>query len=197
MMKSTKLLAFMLLVCLLLTCTSCNIFNTDTSTTTDAPDTTTSPSSDTNDIDDGSSVNVIMLNDNHGILIEDNWNLDKIASGINYYDSIGETIKIANISEDEKKAQIEEVKKQLNEKRAQADELRKANFKKFEAVLTDKQKAELEKIKEENRQEFKKHKCTHRHHHKGDCRDKKNDCGCHKPVKQDCGCSLKDIPEKK
>ena len=96
MMKSTKLLAFMLLVCLLLTCTSCNIFNTDTSTTTDAPDTTTSPSSDTNDIDDGSSVNVIMLNDNHGILTEDNWNLDKIASGINYYDSIGETVKIAN-----------------------------------------------------------------------------------------------------
>lgn len=96
MMKSTKLLSLMLLICLLLTCTSCNIFNTDTSTTADTQNTTVSSAPDVDNNDSGSSVNVIMLNDNHGILTEDNWNLDKIASGINYYDSIGETVKIAN-----------------------------------------------------------------------------------------------------
>ena len=43
-----------------------------------------------------SLVNVIMLNDNHGILNEEKGNLNKIASGINYYDSIGDVVKIAN-----------------------------------------------------------------------------------------------------
>lgn len=43
-----------------------------------------------------SLVNVIMLNDNHGILNEEKGNLNKIASGINYYDSLGDVVKIAN-----------------------------------------------------------------------------------------------------
>ena len=95
-MKSIKLLASLLLICLLFTCTSCNIFNTDSSATTGTQNTTTSSTPNTDNADGGSSVNVIMLNDNHGVLTENNWNLDKIASGINYYESIGETVKIAN-----------------------------------------------------------------------------------------------------
>ena len=43
-----------------------------------------------------SPINVIMINDNHGILNEEKGSLDKIASGINYYDSLGDIVKIAN-----------------------------------------------------------------------------------------------------
>lgn len=43
-----------------------------------------------------SLVNVIMLNDNHGILNEEKGNLNKIASGISSYDSLGDVVKIAN-----------------------------------------------------------------------------------------------------
>ncbi len=46
--------------------------------------------------DNVSLINVIMLNDNHGILNEDKGSLNKIASGINYYDSLGDIVKIAN-----------------------------------------------------------------------------------------------------
>ena len=43
-----------------------------------------------------SPINVIMLNDNHGILNEEQGSLDKIATGISYYDSLGDIVKIAN-----------------------------------------------------------------------------------------------------
>ena len=46
--------------------------------------------------DGNSLVNVIMINDNHGVLSEENGSLDKIATGISYYDSIGDIVKIAN-----------------------------------------------------------------------------------------------------
>ena len=42
------------------------------------------------------SINVIMVNDNHGILNEDDGSLDKIATGISYYESLGNVVKIAN-----------------------------------------------------------------------------------------------------
>ena len=50
----------------------------------------------TGNVDNISPINLIMLNDNHGILNEDNGSLDKIASGINYYQSLGDIVKIAN-----------------------------------------------------------------------------------------------------
>ena len=51
---------------------------------------------DSSQSDGNAPVNVIMLNDNHGVLSEENGSLDKIASGISYYDSIGDVVKIAN-----------------------------------------------------------------------------------------------------
>ena len=46
--------------------------------------------------DGNTSVNVIMLNDNHGVLSDENGGLDKIATGISHYDSLGDIVKIAN-----------------------------------------------------------------------------------------------------
>lgn len=43
-----------------------------------------------------SPINVIMVNDNHGILNEEKGGIDKIASGIDYYASQGDVVKIAN-----------------------------------------------------------------------------------------------------
>ena len=45
--------------------------------------------------DEMSYINVIMLNDNHGVLYNDG-GIDKISTGINHYSSIGEVVKIAN-----------------------------------------------------------------------------------------------------
>jgi len=83
-------------------------------------------------------------------------------------------IKTSNISEDEKKAQIEAIKKEIEPLKIKADELRLQNMKEFEAILTDKQRATLEEMKKERRAEFK---------------------GCHRPP---CGCRPCPInPEKK
>ena len=43
-----------------------------------------------------SSVNVIMINDNHGVLNEGTEGMNRIAAGINHYASLGEVVKIAN-----------------------------------------------------------------------------------------------------
>ena len=53
-------------------------------------------SSNNDQSNDNDLVNIIMLNDNHGVLNEEKGSLDKIATGISYYDSIGDTVKIAN-----------------------------------------------------------------------------------------------------
>ena len=78
-----KIVSLILLIALILSCaafmTACDYFHFINS----APNSL-------------SLVNVIMLNDNHGILNEEKGNLNKIASGINYYDSIGDVVKIAN-----------------------------------------------------------------------------------------------------
>ena len=122
-MKSTKLLALILSVCLIFATTSCDIpeldllFKPEQPSTPEnikppsqdpqappaedpqappAQDPGTNPSPDTGDGALPSSVNVIMINDNHGILNEEDGSIDKIASGISYYASIGNVVKIAN-----------------------------------------------------------------------------------------------------
>lgn len=82
-MKTTKLLAGMLSACFLFAGTGCSlsdIFQSISSKVDDGP----------------SPVNVIMVNDNHGVLNEEKGSFDKIASGINQYASLGEVVKIAN-----------------------------------------------------------------------------------------------------
>ena len=83
-MKKTKLLAGALSACFLFAATGCNLKDVFGSLL---------PSGN----DDGlSSVNVIMVNDNHGVLNEETGSFDKIATGIDSYESLGDTIKIAN-----------------------------------------------------------------------------------------------------
>ena len=115
-MKSTKLLALVLAISLIFSFTGCDIISSiiekdvvtpDNKPTTTVPTTpgnnNTSGSGNGNENSGGgsnsdtpSSINVIMVNDNHGILNEDDGSLDKIATGISYYESLGEVVKIAN-----------------------------------------------------------------------------------------------------
>ncbi len=82
-MKKTKLLAGVLSACLLFAGTGCSLQSIFQSSSSQE--------------DEGvSPVNVIMVNDNHGILKEETGSFDKIASGINQYASLGEVVKIAN-----------------------------------------------------------------------------------------------------
>jgi len=69
-------------------------------------------------------------------------------------------IHTSNLSEQEKKKQLDAVKKELDTLKAKTDEIRKQNMKNFESILTEKQKAELQKWKAE-------HKDMHKHmkHH--------------------------------
>jgi Spy/CpxP family protein refolding chaperone len=60
------------------------------------------------------------------------------------------------LSQQEKEAKVQKIKSELRELRIQANQCRKENMQRFEAVLTDKQKAEFSKIKEEQRQEMEK-----------------------------------------
>lgn len=91
-----KLWSLLLLISLFFTFTGCNAFNIakQSSSVADNGDNVTPP------IDDDESrispINVIMINDNHGILNEENGSIDKIATGINYYESLGDVVKIAN-----------------------------------------------------------------------------------------------------
>lgn len=86
-MKLKRLLAAILLICLSVSFTGCEfvnkvfpgIFGGQTPTDTD-----------------NTSINVIMLNDNHGIFNEEDGGIDKIAAGIDYYAALGEVVKIAN-----------------------------------------------------------------------------------------------------
>ena len=54
-----------------------------------------------------------------------------------------------------------ELKNEIKELKFQADKCRKENMKSFEALLTDEQKVEFEKIKIEQRQEMEKRKQQH------------------------------------
>ena len=84
-MKTAKISAFVFLIFLVFAFAGCNNSSTGVG---DSPE-----NGGTGVI---SPINVIMINDNHGILHEDNRNMDKIASGIDLYASLGGVIKIAN-----------------------------------------------------------------------------------------------------
>ena len=106
--KVSLILALLLVFSFAVSMTACDPFHfpfdgvsTSSSSSTDdskAPDSTTPDNPNTGDTkpDKISPVNVIMINDNHGVLNEDKGSLDKIASGISYYDSLGDIVKIAN-----------------------------------------------------------------------------------------------------
>ena len=72
-MKITKLIKLTILACTTFSCASCGLFDQNYE-----------------------YVNVLMVNDNHGVLNEETGGLDKIATGMNQYESSGNTIKIAN-----------------------------------------------------------------------------------------------------
>ena len=114
-MKTNRLLALLLSICILFGCTGCSFFEAYFPVQPDLPDQDISGPSDPTDDNtkpenpddnvttkpDGGSgevsfINVIMVNDNHGILSEPDGSLDKIASGISYYASLGDVVKIAN-----------------------------------------------------------------------------------------------------
>ena len=77
-------------------------FDEPNETETDVPSSTTAPEaeettpSEDEETDEFSPINVIMINDNHGVLDEEDGGIDKIATGINYYASLGNIVKIAN-----------------------------------------------------------------------------------------------------
>ena len=81
-----RLLAIMLSLLLVLSCVSCSTLDNDAEKPEEKTEGTASVS----------PVNVIMVNDNHGVLNEESGGFDKIATGINYYASLGEVVKIAN-----------------------------------------------------------------------------------------------------
>ncbi len=80
-----------------------NPLETEEPSSTKAPSSTNSPavseppaSSDTPAVGSISPINVLMVNDNHGVMDEEQGGMDKIASGISYYASLGNVVKIAN-----------------------------------------------------------------------------------------------------
>ena len=68
----------------------------ETPSCSEEPGTTLPTPPEDNKPDDFSPINVIMINDNHGVLDEEDGGMDKIATGINYYASLGNIVKIAN-----------------------------------------------------------------------------------------------------
>ncbi len=70
--------------------------NVETPSCSEEPGTTLPTPPEDNEPDDFSPINVIMINDNHGVLDEEDGGIDKIATGINYYASLGNIVKIAN-----------------------------------------------------------------------------------------------------
>ena len=110
-MKSTKLLAILLLISCILAFTGCDVLSQyipylkgmettpDTEDPTNNNTTTDTPGNGGGNVDVKdfiSFINVIMVNDNHGMLNEADGGIDKIAAGISYYEKLGEVIKIAN-----------------------------------------------------------------------------------------------------
>lgn len=115
-MKITKLLSLILLISFILTSTGCSFLETliprtpeQTPPVTDTPTTGGGNNDGTQSGNGGNggtetggggntvtSINVIMVNDNHGMLDEDEGGIDKIAAGISYYETLGDVVKIAN-----------------------------------------------------------------------------------------------------
>ncbi len=72
-------------------------------------------------------------------------------------------IKMSNLSEEKKQKKIEPLKNDLRKLKTEVRKIHEENMKEFEAILTPEQKAEFEKIKQQGRENFKKH--HKRHHH--------------------------------
>jgi len=70
--------------------------------------------------------------------------------------------KLKEEQKDTNKAQIDQIQKELQALRKEAHEIRQQNMKDFEAILTKKQKKELQTMKEEGRKKFEQeHKKIH------------------------------------
>lgn len=82
-----------------------------------------------------------------------------------------EAVKRSRLAPEAQAEKIVQLRKECRELKHQAREIQKKNMKEFEAILTDKQKKELQKIKEEGRKNFEK---NHKKHHgpKPDCNKK-------------------------
>ncbi len=80
-----------------------------------------------------------------------------------------EMVKFSKIIAIEQEKRIAEIDTQLKELKKQTHELRIKNMKDFEAILTDKQKKELEKMKKEGRKDFEKNRKKCEKQTKCDC----------------------------
>ena len=67
-----------------------------------------------------------------------------------------EAVKRSTLAPETQAEKIVQIRKELKELKHQARTVQMKNMKEFEAILTDKQKAELKKIKEEGRKKFEK-----------------------------------------
>lgn len=65
-------------------------------------------------------------------------------------------VKRSTLSPEAQAEKITQLKKEIRELKTQTRSIQMKNMKEFEAILTDKQKAELKKIKEEGRKKFEK-----------------------------------------
>lgn len=87
------------------------------------------------------------------------------------------------LTQAEAKAKIDVIHKDMIELKKQAAEIRKQNMAEFEAILTDKQKKTLEKMKQEGRKDFAKR-------HNGEYRGDKKGCKGTPPAVKKTGCPL-------
>lgn len=78
---------------------------------------------------------------------------------------LGEIYSNPSLTKEEKDKKAEKIKKDLYKQKAQADKCRKENMKNFESVLTKDQKAEFEKIKQEQKAEMEKRKAEFEKNH--------------------------------
>ncbi len=67
-----------------------------------------------------------------------------------------EAVKRSNLSPEAQAEKITALRKEIRELKHQARAVKMENMKEFESILTDKQKKELQKIKEEGRKKFEK-----------------------------------------
>ena len=82
-----------------------------------------------------------------------------------------DTVKAnGSLTVDEQKAQLKCLFEDMGVLKKQARDLRIKNMQEFEAILTDKQKKTLEKMKQEGKKNFKKH---HQKRHQCPCKNKK------------------------
>lgn len=67
-----------------------------------------------------------------------------------------DAVRRSRIVDQDQKARLEQINKEIGALKKEAHELRMKNMKEFEAILTKKQQKELKKMKEEGRKKFEK-----------------------------------------